>query len=432
MFLLLFLFLSLCGCKIEHMSLLSDTRPLFLVEHFGFLPHGTLNLTITNIAIAAQGDQKVGVLVRRGAHEVPVNAIAQRVRGTGKCVLDVPEPAAEVVYVLPTASPAGPASAAPAPFVISSEEASGGFLQVFFVNCGPRPVSLDLSLVQSNPGPDYLPAGDSPLPEVYALAAAVFSAALCLWVRELVRHRPFALTVHYLMTALMVFKVLSLVMDWQMLRYIRAHGHASGWDVAFFVFQSLKGIMRFLVILLVGTGYSLFKPYLSDAEKKVLLAVIPLQVVANIAAVVMDETMPGSLGWGKWTDALHFLDIVCCIAVLVPIGWSIRQLQEAASVDGQAARSMSKLKLFRQFYTAVFVYVYFTRIIVYMFRISLSYQTTYLSSVFQELAALAFYTYTGIKFGPTDRSYFLVPSDQQEYGDVDEEMGSMRVVEADL
>ena len=52
--------------------------------------------------------------------------------------------------------------------------------------------------------------------------------------------------------------------------------------------------MFFSVIMLVGTGWSLLKPFLNIREKKILLAVLPLQVIDNIALVVMEEMSPVS------------------------------------------------------------------------------------------------------------------------------------------
>ncbi len=49
-------------------------------------------------------------------------------------------------------------------------------------------------------------------------------------------------------------------------------------------------------------------------------------------------------------------------------------MQEASSTDGKAAVSLEKLKLFRQFYVMVVCYIYFTRIIVYLLRITVPFQ----------------------------------------------------------
>uniref|UniRef100_A0A162AJ49 GOST seven transmembrane domain-containing protein n=1 Tax=Daucus carota subsp. sativus TaxID=79200 RepID=A0A162AJ49_DAUCS len=51
-------------------------------------------------------------------------------------------------------------------------------------------------------------------------------------------------------------------------------------NVLFYIFGFFKGI---ILIVLIGTGWSFIKPNLQDKEKKVLMIVIPLQVIANVA-----------------------------------------------------------------------------------------------------------------------------------------------------
>lgn len=97
---------------------------------------------------------------------------------------------------------------------------------------------------------------------------------------------------------------------------------------------------------------------------RIVAVVIPLQVLANLSTAYLDETMPGVSLWLTTGDLLHVFDVLCCCAVLVPLGWSIRQLQEAAAEDSRAARTYTKVRLFTRFYSAVWAYIYFSRIVV--------------------------------------------------------------------
>ena len=91
-----------------------------------------------------------------------------------------------------------------------------------------------------------------------------------------------------------------------------------------YVAAFVKGTLLFSVILLIGSGWSLIKPLLNVRDKRILMGVLPLQVMVNIAMVIVEETPPGTMGWLTWRDILHLADIICCCAILFPIVWSIR------------------------------------------------------------------------------------------------------------
>ena len=88
----------------------------------------------------------------------------------------------------------------------------------------------------------------------------------------------------------------------------------------------------------------------------------------NIAIAVIEETSEGNKSWSSWSDLLRILDVVCCCCVLLPIVWSMKNLRDAAGQDGKAAQTLSRMRLFRTFYLVIVVYIYFTRIIVYLIR----------------------------------------------------------------
>ena len=104
------------------------------------------------------------------------------------------------------------------------------------------------------------------------------------------------------------------------------------------------------------------------------------QVLANVAYIIVEESEQGEKGHNFWKELFILIDLICCGAILLPVVWSIRHLQEASATDGKAAVSLEKLKLFRHFYIMVVCYVYFTRIIVYLLRITVPFQVgVYLS-----------------------------------------------------
>lgn len=196
----------------------------------------------------------------------------------------------------------------------------------------------------------------------------------------------------------------------------------------------------FTVILLIGSGWSLVKPSLGDREKKLIWAVLVLQVIDNIAVAVLSQETEGERLYEDWSALLHFVDILCCCAVLIPIVWQVNSLEvvvEAESAktsnrDDQkkssaitnvesevpatvdAARTLQKLKQFQRFYILVVVYIYFTRIIVYLFATMLGYRQTWLRYFITEMGTLVFYLVVGILFRPTDDNPYLNMNNARE------------------
>lgn len=114
--------------------------------------------------------------------------------------------------------------------------------------------------------------------------------------------------------------------------------------------------------------------------------------------------------------------MICCCLTLLPIVWSIRHLRESGGADGKAQANVDRLKNFRSFYLLVISYVYFTRIIVFLLGATLPLEMTWMSFVFTEFAALAFYGTTGYLFRPQDRNPYLALSKDDDDADMAVEM----------
>ncbi len=75
----------------------------------------------------------------------------------------------------------------------------------------------------------------------------LFAVVGAMWGVVLVRQRAHAHRLHYLMVALVAFKALTLLSQAGMYQLIRSTGHPEGWNVAFYVFNFLRGILFFTV-----------------------------------------------------------------------------------------------------------------------------------------------------------------------------------------
>ncbi|KPJ00590.1 Protein GPR107 [Papilio xuthus] len=180
----------------------------------------------------------------------------------------------------------------------------------------------------------------------------------------------------------------------------------------------LKGAVLFVTIVLVGTGWNFIKHILADRDKKLFMIVIPLQVVANVAEIIIAESEEGAAEHNTWRYLFIFVDLLCCGAILFPVVWSIRHLQDASTTDGKAAINLRKLKLFRHFYVMVVCYIYFTRIVVSLLKILVPFQYSWIDEMFHEIATFVFFVMTGYKFRPAAANPYFTPN----YDDVEPEV----------
>lgn len=331
---------------IHHLQIRDDDRNIFKIETFGFFDGGVIELKVSNFNIkniknkekysrklealsqdelARQSPYKAGFILRKSPSESAAQQDLEAIIEKGTCLIDNLEPSD---VFLDLSNKADWKSSA---LIRKISNSGTGLYSLIYARCsptGPHLSSFDLEAKFYNPGPNYLSAGDSALPTIYLVFFVLFSAALVAWSWTLISASNRSVhNIHYMMLALLVTKCLSLLFESIRYHYIKLFGFSETWSVVYYIFAVLKGFMLFTVILLIGSGWSLMKSYLHDNEKKIIFLVLILQVVDNIAMVVIEETAPGSQGWLAWRDILHLIDIICCCAILLPIVWSIRHLK---------------------------------------------------------------------------------------------------------
>ncbi|CAD7705204.1 unnamed protein product [Ostreobium quekettii] len=424
---------GLAAGRITHRAIAHDPRPLIIVEMpFGFGAGGRVEVQVRDAAVHVSlgnlGGLGPELLGRLGLFIAPAREDTVMAEQYGdECPLDRMDSRVLVLFnhtgiqEQVNSSRGTPEAGASGDLVVSAGVTPSlpGQYALYYANCnklGLLQVSFTARIEEYNQvaggRKDYLSVGETELPSLYTGMFLVFSLMAAAWAYLCWKERHNVHNIHYLMMVLIVFRALTYLAEAGMQHYIRATGDPSGWNIAYYIFTFFRGIMFFTVLVLIGTGWSYVKPFVGEKEKKILVVVIPLQVFANIAIIVLDEASPVRESWFEWKDMFRLVDIVCCCAILFPIVWSIKHLREGAESDGKAAVNMEKLTLFRQFYVLVVVYIYFTRIIVYLLQTTLSFEQSWMSNAAEELATLTFYLLVGIKFRPhSENRYFRLASD---------------------
>lgn len=306
-------------------------------------------------------------------------------------------------------------------FRLTMGSLSQGLYNLDFQNCNnmrqraPSPYSLHVEITEKNPN-GYLSASDIPLPRLYICMAAIFFTAAVVWTYTLLKYRYSVFKIHWLMAALAYTKAVSLLFHSINYHFINSEGHPiEGWAVMYYITHLLKGALLFITLALIGTGFAFVKYILSDKEKKIFMIVIPLQVLANVSYIIIEETEEGASEYALWREILFLVDLICCGAVLFPVVWSIRHLQEASNTDGKAAMNLEKLKLFRHYYVMIVCYIYFTRIIAILLKVTVPFQWQWCQEFLVEVSTLIFFVLTGFKFRPASNNpYLQLPQDEED------------------
>jgi hypothetical protein len=416
-FLLIFLSLaSLATAEIKSLTISSDDRPMILFEKFGFTTPGHVGISVTSVSVTSSANAPNPEPSRLGffllSEESLLQVLLEIQQNPNFCVLD-----SNYILLLFTFRDLSPPPLSR--FNQSYPVTAPNEYSLFFANCAPETrVSMDVHTevynLDRDGARDYLSAGLTQLPSLFSFFAVIYIAFLGFWIYTCYTNKRSVHRIHLLMAGLALFKALNLICAAEDKHYVKVTGTPHGWDVLFYIFQFIRVVLLFTVIILVGTGWSFLKPFLQEREKKVLMIVIPLQVLANIASVVIGETGPFIKDWVTWNQVFLLVDIICCCAIIFPIVWSIRSLRETSKTDGKAARNLAKLQLFRQFYIVVIGYLYFTRIVVFALRTIAAYKYQWVSNGAEEVASLAFYIVMFYMFRPVEKNEYFVLDEEEE------------------
>ncbi|KAK4432400.1 protein CANDIDATE G-PROTEIN COUPLED RECEPTOR 7 [Sesamum alatum] len=407
------LLLPLTSAEIKTLKITSDSRPMILFERFGFTHTGQATIAVSSVSVVSSAGgtdpSRLGFFLL--SEESLIQVLLELQTNPSFCVLD--SKYINLLFTFRDLSPPPDSS-----FNHSYPITAPNEYSLFFANCAPQStVSMDVRTELYNfdgREKDFLSAGLTQLPTLFFCFFVLYLAFFALWISICLKSIRSVHRIHMLMGVLVIMKALNLLCAAEDKHYVKVTGTPHGWDVLFYIFQFIRVVLLFTVIILIGTGWSFLKPVLQEREKKVLMIVIPLQVLANIASVVIGETGPFIKDWVTWNQVFLLVDIICCCAVIFPIVWSIRSLRETSKTDGKAARNLAKLTLFRQFYIVVIGYLYFTRIVVFALRTIAAYKYQWVANAAEEIASLAFYVVMFYMFRPVEKNgYFVLDEDEE-------------------
>lgn len=273
-------------------------------------------------------------------------------------------------------------------------------------------VNLEVAILERNED-SFLSAGELPAPTLYLTWSIIYFLAGISWMYILKASKGEVFKIHYLMMALVFVKSISLTFHAINMHYIAVNGTQEAiWAILYYITYVLRGLLLIISILLVGTGFSVIKHILTENERRLFLIVIPLQTLAIIAYIFLEEKEQGNADYIAWRQLFFALDLFCCGAILFPVIWSIRHLEAAARTDGKMVFNLKKLKIFKHFYIMVIFYIYFTRIVGFLLKQMLPFRYEWFDVLSLEVFTFTFFALTAYKFQPTINNPYLKVDDE--------------------
>tara|TARA_B110000091_G_C13770258_1_gene456342 strand:- start:636 stop:1655 length:1020 start_codon:yes stop_codon:yes gene_type:complete len=272
---ILFLLSLPSQARIHELTISGDSRLAFHIESFGFNTNGVAEFDVKSFGVAPLPDEAVGwhmgFVFRKVSSESDAIANVEEATESGTCLLDdnsnkegdTNKALADVRWEAPPHSKDWAAGWKHTHTIQPGEE---GMYQIIFCRCKPSDatttVSFDINLALYNikgNSRDYLPAGESALPLLYFASAFVFAVMGGMWIYMCRTSKEFVHHIHLLMLMLVGLKMMSSLFHGVSFHFVKMYGHPVGWQIVYYIFTFLKGIMFFSVIMLVGTGWSLLK-----------------------------------------------------------------------------------------------------------------------------------------------------------------------------
>ena len=283
----------------------------------------------------------------------------------------------------------------------------GGLYELFYVGypgcplVEPSSVKVHVEFYSVIDGKkNYLQMGDMPLPTVYFGFSLLYMALVGMWLRRLRQYNSYINKIHYLMAFLIVVKCGAIVTDCMKLSAFNQSGTGSAWDIFYYTFIMLKGVMMFALFLLIGAGWSIFRPMLSSIDRKVFVIVIPIIVVVNILNIYIEEYHPNPEQLSTLSTVLQITEYISGLLVLTSVTKNTTGLHNQEQRVGK--KPSSRRRRLQVFALVVVAYLYIRTGLLLLLR-SLPRHLSFVRPAVTELFVAILYTVVGFTFRPTDQ-----------------------------
>ncbi|XP_057811920.1 protein CANDIDATE G-PROTEIN COUPLED RECEPTOR 7-like [Salvia miltiorrhiza] len=290
---------------------------------------------------------------------------------------------------------------------------------IFLLNCGnTSSISITLNLetynVKPNGDRDYIDEQFSSLPTTLFIFSFLYLTSLLAWSYYCNKNKQFVRKIHELMALLLFLRLFELLFHAGSLHRMRQAGSPHAWKFFWLMIYFVRNLLFICVIMLIRAGWSLFRPNLQILQIRAILITLALQFVTSSCFVVINGVGPSGAGYRVWTVMYYAVDFVCCVIMTLPVSPSIDKVVVSAKINEKEEKKWVYKRAYESFALALYIYVGFTRLGMFLIRTITSYNVWGLSIALELTIELIFYGVVYSMFWPSERYDYVVLEDREE------------------
>ncbi|KAL7606799.1 hypothetical protein Lser_V15G14793 [Lactuca serriola] len=292
--LLFFVFTAPSTADIISAKIRSHNRDMIVFSEFEYSHTGYVSVALSSIPVTSNVSQldpsRIGFLLL--SDEFLYRYYQEFKQNPDMCPLDIKN--ISVLFTFQDLSPPLQSS-----FNKSYHVTYPGMYSLFLANCNDQflltmDVRTELYSTDdegTTTTKDYLSAGQ-PQPSFFFRLFLIYLCFLVFWISISLKNHRYFQRIHLLMGVLLVITLVHYLCAMADQQDLKVTGSHHGWHTLLYIFQFMRNVLLFTVIVLLNVEWCLRKPFLVEGEIFILTIVILLQVWANVSSVAAVESGP--------------------------------------------------------------------------------------------------------------------------------------------
>ena len=271
---------------------------------------------------------------------------------------------------------------------------------------------FDFSVTTSavNPGDNYLPIEDIPLPRIYFILMCGTALILCLWKMEMIINRQHISSLHTMIAIPLMIRVIAMLVNSIYYLKLNEYGKVDLMTAIGNVFLSKFVMMlQLLLLFLVGLGWKVTRADITAREKRLIVLSFGFYFLFILLASSCGDDQENCAPYELAEYVVHSLLL---LAVIVAINFNLTHLRSSLNEYSWSFmaplyyRNLKQYQLFRWLFLAFLLLPTFILLIELLI---LGWEYSWLTIFTSEVSYLSIYLILAVQFLPSNLNLYTKP-----------------------